>query len=99
MFLALLLSSFGGDAFSNDDEEEGQEKVKKPKETRIKRIMKWMKKKKAKKKATVDVVNGDNNKIMTKYVSFCTRYYILRSFEWGLCFRGVNQFRNLASFA
>ena len=57
----MLLSSFGGDAFSNDEEEV----VKKPKETRIKRIVRWMKKKKARKKATVNIAEIEP----IKYVS------------------------------
>lgn len=49
MFLALLLSSFGGDAFSSDEEEA----VKKPKVSRIKRIMRWIRKKRRKKEGRV----------------------------------------------
>ena len=45
LFLALLLSSFGGDAFASDEEEV----EKKPKVTRIRRLVHWIKKVKRKK--------------------------------------------------
>lgn len=54
LFLALLLSSFGGDALSGDDEDdEDKEKDEdeKPKKTRMQRLIEWTKKRKNRKQA------------------------------------------------
>ena len=54
MFLALLLSSFGGDALNNDGEKEDKgdedQPMARPRKTRLQRLMEWTKKKKKNKK-------------------------------------------------
>merc|ERR1712168_704385 len=54
LFLALLLSSFGGDALNNDAEKEDKgdddQPLAKPRKTRLQRLMEWTKKKKKNKK-------------------------------------------------
>ena len=65
LFLALLLSSFGGDALKGEDDEGNTEK----KKTRLQRLIEWTKKRRKKKSRDEPAKDQDANMVCINIAS------------------------------
>lgn len=71
LFLALLLSSFGGDALKGEEDEGSTEK----KKTRLQRLIEWTKKRRKKKFSDEGTKDADPNMVSRLRIHFSNKSY------------------------
>lgn len=79
LFLALLLSSFGGDALKGEEEEGSTEK----KKTRLQRLIEWTKKRRKKKSSDEPTKDTDTNMVRISTLNLSTSCCYRYSRYWG----------------